>query len=130
MVKKSKMTIKDIAALAGVSTMTVSRVINSPHLVRPVTLERVRRIMEKHYYVYDAGAADLVKKRSALTRLITPTIKLPFFAEVTYVIQKTAQEKGYTVIIGNRHYPFYEISEGIPDFLVRIRTVIVQRRRL
>lgn len=70
MVKKSKMTIKDIAALAGVSTMTVSRVINSPHLVRPVTLERVRRIMEKHYYVYDAGAADLVKKRSALIGLL------------------------------------------------------------
>lgn len=98
------MTIKEIASLAGVSTMTVSRVINSPHKVRPATLERVRRIMEKNHYIYDAGAADLVKKKSSLIGLITPTIKLPFFAEVSYGIQKTAQEKGYTVIIANTDY--------------------------
>ena len=113
------MTIKDVAALAGVSTMTVSRTINSPHLVRPATLERVQRIMEKHHYVYDAGAADLVKKRSALIGLITPTIKLPFFVKVAYGIQKTTHEKGFTVILGNTDYDLKKELEFINIFQQR-----------
>ena len=99
-----KIKMKEIAALAGVSPMTVSRAIHSPHLVRPETLQRIQRTMKKHNYVYDAIAADLSRKKSTVIGLITPTIRLPIFAETTYAIQEIAQEKGFFVIIGNSNY--------------------------
>ena len=99
-----KIKMKEIAALAGVSPMTVSRAIHSPHLLRPQTLQRIQRTMKKHNYVYDAIAADLSRKKSMVIGLITPTIRLPIFAETTYAIQEIAQEKGFFVIIGNSNY--------------------------
>jgi DNA-binding LacI/PurR family transcriptional regulator len=99
-----KIKMKEIAALASVSPMTVSRAIHSPHMVRPETLRRIQRTIKKHNYVYDAIAADLSRKKSTVIGLITPTIRLPIFAETTYAIQEIAQEKGYFVIIGNSNY--------------------------
>jgi DNA-binding LacI/PurR family transcriptional regulator len=100
----SRITMKEIAALTGVSPITVSRAINSPHLVRPETLERIMRTIEKHQYVYDAIAGDLVRKRTKVIGIISPTIKLPMFAEISYGVQKVAQGKGYAVIVANSDY--------------------------
>ena len=44
------MKLKDIAAEAGVSISTVSRVINNPDLVRPETVETVRKVLNKYNY--------------------------------------------------------------------------------
>ncbi len=52
-------TIKDIAAEAGVSIMTVSNVINNNHAkVSPATEQRIREIMEKHHYAMPAISAN------------------------------------------------------------------------
>ena len=74
---------KEIASLAGVSTMTVSRAIHAQHLLRPATLQLIKRAMKNTNYVYDAVAGDLSKQKSAIIGLITPTIRTPIFAETT-----------------------------------------------
>ncbi|MCP4753399.1 MAG: LacI family transcriptional regulator [Proteobacteria bacterium] len=99
-----KVTIKDIADLAGVSKATVSRTIHSPHLVKPGTRDRILRIMENRNYVYDAVAGDLSRKKASVIGLIIPTIKNSIFSSTVYGMQEKAEEYGYTTIIGNSNY--------------------------
>ncbi|MBW1708444.1 MAG: LacI family DNA-binding transcriptional regulator [Deltaproteobacteria bacterium] len=99
-----KITIKEIAKLAGVSNATVSRVIHSPHLVNQKTRERIQQVMESNNYVYDAVAGDLSRKKASVIGLIIPTIKNSIFSSTVYGIQEKAEEGGYTTIIGNSNY--------------------------
>jgi DNA-binding LacI/PurR family transcriptional regulator len=115
-----KLTMDDIARLAGVSKATVSRIIHSPHLVRPEKRDRIRRIMESNHYVYDAIAGDLSRKRSSVIGLIIPTIKSSIFASSTHGVQEHAKEHGYSIIIGNTNYN--------PESEVELVRLLQQRR--
>ena len=61
-----KMTIIDVARLAGVSTATVSRVMHTPQVVRQATLERVRAAIRECGYVYNATAGDFSRRKSTV----------------------------------------------------------------
>ena len=76
-------TILDVAKLAGVSTATVSRVINSPKTVREKTRTKVTRAMKTCNYKYNALARGFATKQSNTIGLIIPTINNPVFAEST-----------------------------------------------
>ena len=66
-------TIKEIAAEAGVSRMTVSNVINNVKgKVSPETEKRIREIMEKHHYVPSMAARSLISKSSHTVALLLP----------------------------------------------------------
>lgn len=97
-------TIIDVAKIAGVSTATVSRVINSPETVRRQTRERVRNAMKLCRYKYNSLARGFATKRSRTIGLIVPTITNPIFAESTRGIQDYANEHDYHVILGNTDY--------------------------
>jgi DNA-binding LacI/PurR family transcriptional regulator len=99
-------TIRDVARVAGVSTATVSRVINAPEAVSKATRERVRRAMQVCRYKYNALARGFVTKRSHTLGLIIPTITNPIFAESTRGAQDFANEKGYQVILANSDYEY------------------------
>jgi DNA-binding LacI/PurR family transcriptional regulator len=99
-----RLTMEDIARLAGVSKATVSRTINSPHLVRPEKRERIKKVMESHHYIYDAVAGDLSRKRSSVIGLIIPTVRSSIFANSTHGIQECARENGFSLLIGNSNY--------------------------
>ena len=57
-----KITIVEIARMAGVSQATVSRVLNNPEQVKDSTRDRILRVMKEHNYVYNAVAGGLSKK--------------------------------------------------------------------
>jgi DNA-binding LacI/PurR family transcriptional regulator len=99
-----KITMQEIAVIAGVSLATVSRSIHSPHLVKAETLQMIRRVMEETRYVYNATAGDFSKKRSSVIGVIIPTTKGAIFANSTLVIQEKAQEKGFSVIMASTGY--------------------------
>jgi LacI family transcriptional regulator len=105
-------TILDVAKLAGVSTATVSRVINSPESVREETRKRVTRAMAVCNYKYNALARGFATKRSNTIGLIIPTINNPVFAESTRGVQDCAGEKKTQVILGNTYYQ-YDQEEGL-----------------
>lgn len=67
----AKLTISDIARLAGVSKKTVSRVINRSGLVKEETRDKILRIVEEHGYRPDPQARALALRRSHLVALIT-----------------------------------------------------------
>lgn len=97
-------TIIDVANLAGVSTATVSRVINSPDKVRPETREKVQRAMKLCRYNYNALARGFITKHSRILGIIIPSITNPIFAESTRGIQDIASARGYHTILGNTDY--------------------------
>lgn len=72
---------RDIAKLAGVSSATVSNVINGSTVVRPETAERVRKVIKETRFVPNGSAATLKYGRSSSYGLIIPDITNPFFPE-------------------------------------------------
>jgi DNA-binding LacI/PurR family transcriptional regulator len=109
-------TMLDVAKLAGVSTATVSRVINSPETVRIKTREKVARAMKICRYKYNALARGFVTKKSNTIGLIIPTINNPVFAESTSGVQDYADQRNIQVILGNTYYR-YEQEESLVQTL-------------
>ena len=99
--QSSKLTIRDIALLAGVSVATVSRVINNSDKLRNETRQRVQQVMREHNYVPNAAARDLSFQRSEVVAAVVPDLKNPFFYGVIDGITKVAEENHYQVLILN-----------------------------
>jgi LacI family transcriptional regulator len=99
-------TIKQVAALAGVSSATVSHVINGTRFVSETVCEQVQKAMSDLDYHPNALARSL---RSGITHtlgLILPDSANPFFAEVGHSIEIAAFEAGYSVILCNTENDF------------------------
>jgi LacI family transcriptional regulator len=97
--KRKRATIGDVARVAGVGTMTVSRVINNhPHVSDSVT-KRVQTAIRKLNYKPNPAAQMLNGRPSATIGLIVPDLADPFFATLTHAVQQTAREHKYQVWI-------------------------------
>lgn len=94
-----KPTMSDVARLAGVGTMTVSRVLSGTVTVAEDTAQRVRMAIEKLQYRPNALARAFRDQRSRSIGLIVPYLFDPFFANCAYAITTVAKQHGYSVII-------------------------------
>ena len=92
---------KDVAAEAGVSVGTVSRVINNEKGIKEVTLKKVQQAIEKLSYVPDEYARGLKTNRSNIIALLIPTIWHPFFSEFAYHVEKELLKNQYKLLICN-----------------------------
>ncbi len=90
-------TIKDVADRAGVSTATVSRVLNQSGPVMPRTRARVLKAIEELNYVPDALARGTATQRSHTIGMIVPDIRNPFFAEMYLGASEAAARHNYIV---------------------------------
>ncbi|MGW0810676.1 LacI family DNA-binding transcriptional regulator [Nonomuraea sp. NPDC002799] len=93
--------IKDVAALAGVSPGTVSNVLNRPAKVAPATRERVEAAISDLGFVRHGSASTLRAGYSRTIGLSVIDIGNPFFTEVAAGVEDVASELGYAVILGN-----------------------------
>ena len=97
-----KVTIEEIAKISGVSKATVSRVVNNvPNGVGDETRQRILKILDDMGYRQDKYG-DLARSRSIA--LVVPDITNPFFADLAKVIEQTASENNYIVIIANTNF--------------------------
>ena len=94
-------TIADVARHAGVSTATVSRVINGQSVVAPATRKRVQASVRALGYQHNALAASLVRQRSHTLGVVLPDISNPFFSEVVRGLEDAAHAAGYNVFLCN-----------------------------
>jgi DNA-binding LacI/PurR family transcriptional regulator len=91
--------LKDVAAIAGVSVRTVSNVVNRfPH-VAPDTRARVERALEQLNYRPNLAARNLRRGRSGLIGLVVPEIDSPYFSEVAAHLVLAAEERSWTVLV-------------------------------
>lgn len=97
-------TLADIARAAGVSTATVSRVLNAPDRVRPERLERVRAAIRALGYVPHGAARTLASNRSMTVGAVIPTLDNAIFAQGLAAFQARLQEAGYTLLLASSDY--------------------------
>ncbi|MBA4344332.1 MAG: LacI family transcriptional regulator [Methylibium sp.] len=94
-------TIKDVAALAGVSFTTVSHVLNE---TRPVSADARRRVLaavEEIGYLPSAVARSLRKSETKIIGVLVPNVNNPFFAELVVGVEECCRLAGYSVFLCN-----------------------------
>jgi LacI family sucrose operon transcriptional repressor len=100
-------TIKDVAAKAGVSTATVSRVLNKSGDVTDKTRQKVERAIAALHYHPDAMARFLQSGRSHLIGILLPELDHPYFARLLQAVENASAARGYRLLVG--------VSEGDAD---------------
>lgn len=102
-------TIIEVAAMARVSTATVSRVLSQPDRVAEPTRDRVLAVVRELGYAPNVAARTLRTLRAAKILLTVPDISNPFFASVIRGAEEAARDAGYAVVLGDtRHDPEVE----------------------
>jgi LacI family transcriptional regulator len=94
-------TISDVAKRAGVSTMTVSRVVNNSGYISQETQERVEKAIAELGYVPNALARSLRFNQTKTIALVLTDITNPFFTTIARGVEDTASDAGYTVLFCN-----------------------------
>jgi DNA-binding LacI/PurR family transcriptional regulator len=109
-------TMKDVAALAGVSPKTVSNVVRGwPH-VSPSTRKRVESALLDLGYRMNPGPSMLRSGRSGIIALAVPWLDSPYFAEITSAIVRKAEPRGWTVLVDQtdgRHDRELKVVQGL-----------------
>lgn len=94
----------DVAKAAGVSTATVSRVLNQPDSVRPAQREKVESAINELNYVADAAARTLASKRSASIGAVIPTLAHDIFAHGISAFEQTLRQANYSLLLATSDY--------------------------
>ncbi|PVA07926.1 LacI family DNA-binding transcriptional regulator [Thalassorhabdomicrobium marinisediminis] len=97
-------TLADVAARAGVSTATVSRVLNSPDKVAPKTRERVARAVADLGYSPNFGARVMAARQTKTVGAVIPTMENAIFAKGLQAFQEALHEYGYTLLVASTGY--------------------------
>jgi DNA-binding LacI/PurR family transcriptional regulator len=100
----ARVTIKQIAVLARVSTATVSHVLNATAYVSPKLRERVKRVVRELNYQPDYMARGLRTRKSRTVGMIIPNITNPFFPAQVRGVEDVLHREGYNLIVGNSDY--------------------------
>jgi LacI family transcriptional regulator len=97
----NRVTMADVAREAGVSSMTVSRVINNKGEVSPITRQRVLEIIERLGYRPSGIARGLATQRTGTLGLVVPDVANPFFSDVARGVEHVAYAEGYNTFLCN-----------------------------
>ena len=105
-----RLTIKDIAKMAGVSHTTVSRALNGAQNIRPETYAKIMELCRTTGYTPNAAARQLKRSDSGAIGIIVPDISNAFFCELTRHLEWMTRQKGRNVFISSSFYD-YEIED-------------------
>ncbi len=92
---------EDVARTAAVSTATVSRVLNTPELVAPETLDRVHKAIAQLGYRPNVFAQGLTTRKSHLLGILLPDIHGEFYSELIRGADAEARRLGYSLLVGS-----------------------------
>lgn len=101
----SPMNMRTIARRAGVSSATVSRVINGSSLVRTETAKRIRELLEEVNYIPNPSATTLKYGRSRTVGLVIPDLRNPFYAEFLAEFEDLLVESEQELLLTNVQSP-------------------------
>jgi LacI family transcriptional regulator len=96
-----RVTINDIAKLAGVSKTTVSHVINNTRFVEDVTKQRVQKAIEEYGYQPSLVARSLTTQRTETIGVIVSDMTNDFFGEMLRGIEDVLQPLNYSILVCN-----------------------------
>ncbi len=113
------MDMRDIARFAGVSSATVSRVINGSDSVKPATAEKVRRVIEKMKFVPNGSATTLKYGRSNTYGLIIPDITNPFFPEFIRSFEAILVKNRQDMLMATTDHQSSNLQQTIQRMMIR-----------
>jgi len=122
----STVTIRDVARRAGVSPMTVSRVINDSALVSAGTRRRVEDAIGELGYVPSRLARGLTARRTGTLAVIVPDVANPFFTLIVRGAEDVARRAGYRVILCDTRGELAMEREVIEEMLAhRVEGILI-----
>jgi DNA-binding LacI/PurR family transcriptional regulator len=112
--KTVRATIKEVAAVAGVSTQTVSRVVNDRPDVSPETRKKVQEVIKELSYQPSALARSLISQRSHTLGVVTAGLRYIGPSRTLSGIASAAEEAGYSLLL--KELPNFDSNEITPIF--------------
>ncbi|HSX92657.1 MAG TPA: LacI family DNA-binding transcriptional regulator [Hydrogenophaga sp.] len=97
-------TVRDVARLAGVAPITVSRVLNTPAQVSPDVRQKVLEVIQKTGYVPNRMAGGLASSRSRLIAAVVPSTVMSVFMPTIEALNETLFDAGYQLMLGQSDY--------------------------
>ncbi|WP_332777685.1 LacI family DNA-binding transcriptional regulator [Polaromonas sp.] len=113
-------TVHDVARLAGVSAMTVSRALNHPERVSPAMRAKVQEVVRRTGFVPNGMAGGLRSSRARLVAAVLPTLVGPVFQETIQALNQALDAKGYQLMIGQSGYDALR-EDALLDAIIRRR---------
>lgn len=114
-----KITIRDVARAAGVSAATVSRALNTPGMLAPKTLQRVREAIDHSRFMPNMLAGSLAMRRTHSIALFIPSVKLSLFEPTLRTIIEEFSAQNQQVLIGFGGTTDAEFNEQLGRALMR-----------
>lgn len=102
--KTGAVTLHDVARLAGVAPMSVSRALNTPDQVSDEIRRKVKEAVDRIGYVPNRIAGGLASARSRLVAALVPSIAGPVFQETVQSLTLALEDRGYQMILGQSGY--------------------------
>src|SRR5438477_1263450 len=118
--RAAAVTIHDVAARAGVSVATVSRVLNGKELVREETTQHVLEAAKSLRYVPNVAARTLSNRRSQTIGIVLPDVHGEFFSEVIRGIDVAARREGYHILVSGSHSDAGEMMDVVEAMRGRV----------
>jgi LacI family transcriptional regulator len=112
-------TLVDVASRAGVSPMTVSRVVNGSGPVSPKLRSRVEQALKETGYIPNTVARNLRTRRTDAIALVLPDMTNPFFTTLAHGVETAARESGISMLLANSDERDDEERRLLPMLLQR-----------
>ena len=101
---QNQVSLLDVAALAGCSTASVSRVLNQPDLVKGELRARVQSAMHQLGYMPNSAARALRSRRTHIMGIVIPTLNYAIYARLVEGLQLQLAEHGYSLLVATSEY--------------------------
>ncbi len=115
--KNNRMTLQDIARLAGLNKMTVSRYLRNPGQVSQRSRELISKVMEAHSYIPNRAPEILLNARSKTLGVLIPSFRNQIFSDVLAGIESVTSAHQYQTLIANYEYDLQREEREVINLL-------------
>lgn len=123
--QKRQPTMMDVARLAGVSTMTVSRALKPDTSVGKETRQKVRDAADQLGYVLNSNAASFASRKTGFVAVTIPSVNNANFAETVMGLTEALRSSGLQILLGSTNYSAQEEERLVEQFLQRRPEAVV-----
>jgi len=112
-----RITLADVAAMAGVSAITVSRYFNEPQRVAAEPTARIRAAVEALNYVPNLAAGGLASAHNRVVAMVVPNISGPIFANTLQALSDGLAEQGHQLLLASSYFSAENEERAVRAFL-------------
>lgn len=115
--KKQRITLNDIAVLAGVTKMTVSRFLRTPEKVKADTAERIASVIKEVGFEPDSDNPQIISQSIPRIGVLIPSFNNQIFSELLAGIEAVTEAQGYQTLVVTYDYSLQKEEEQIAALL-------------